>query len=95
MLMNGPYPYYLKQRIISDEGHLSNKTTASYLEKLIGNNTKYIILAHLSEHNNKEELAYKATKEVINNKIKLIIAKQNESLEEIEVKDYDKINMYR
>src|SRR5699024_1080680 len=65
MLMDGPYPYYLKQRIISDEGHLSNDTTAKYLKKLVGDNTKYIILAHLSEHNNKEELAYIATSEAL------------------------------
>ena len=35
MLMEGPYPYYLKQRVISDRGHLSNKTTAKYLENLV------------------------------------------------------------
>ena len=96
MLMDGPYPYYLKQRIISDEGHLSNETTAKYLKKLVGANTKYIILAHLSEHNNKEELAYSASKEALKNRndIKIVVAKQNEALEEIEV-FYDKINLCR
>ena len=89
MLMNGPYPYYLKQRVISDEGHLSNKTTAEYLRKTIGNNTKYIILAHLSEKNNKEELARLALSEELSKKdldrIKVLVAKQNESLPTIEV----------
>ncbi len=97
MLMDGPYPYYLKQRIISDEGHLSNKTAASYLSKLIGDKTKYIILAHLSEHNNKEELAYRATKEALEEtkyNPEIVVAKQNQALDMIEVK-YDKINMYR
>ena len=99
MLMDGPYPYYLKQRIISDEGHLSNTTTAKYLKELIGNNTKYIILAHLSEHNNTEQLALEATedalKELTFNPI-VLVAKQNESLEEIEVlQDYDQVNMCR
>ena len=97
MLMEGPYPFTIKQRIISDEGHLSNKTTAKYLKMLLGPATKYIILAHLSEHNNKEELAYQATAEVLtelNLHPKLLIAKQNEALKEIEVL-YDKVDMYR
>ena len=96
MLMDGPYPYYLKQRILSDEGHLSNDATAKYLKKLVGDNTKYIILAHLSEHNNKEELAYIATREVLKDmiNIQILVAKQNESLEEVEVL-YDKVNMCR
>ena len=97
MLMEGPYPYYLKQRIISDEGHLSNKTAASYLKRLIGSTTKYIILAHLSGHNNKEDLADQATNEIVHEldlHPKVLIAKQNEALDEIEVL-YDQINMYR
>ena len=52
MLMDGPYPRFLKDRVISDKGHLSNKTTAKYLKKIVGKNTKNIILAHLSEKNN-------------------------------------------
>ncbi len=97
MLLNGPYPFYLKQRILSDEGHLSNDTTAKYLKKLIGKDTMYIILAHLSEHNNKEELAYNSLSKIISEieyNPKILIAKQNESLEEIEVLD-DKIDMCR
>ena len=99
MLMDGPYPYYLKQRIISDEGHLSNHKAAKYLKDLIGIDTKYIILAHLSEHNNKEELAKEAIEEIINTlpyDPLIYIAKQNEALEEIEVLiEDDKINMCR
>lgn len=88
MLMDGPYPYILKQRILSDKGHLSNHTAASYLKNIVGSNTKYIVLAHLSEHNNTVELAYEATKEAleeINLEKHLIVAKPNESLEMIEV----------
>ena len=88
MLMEGPYPYILKQRVISDKGHLSNKTTAEYLLEVVGDHTKHIILAHISEHNNTEELALNTTKELLeeNNIYKDIkIAKQYESLEEIEV----------
>lgn len=58
MLMDGPYPYILKQRIISDKGHLSNTTTGKVLCKVVGKSTKKVVLAHLSEHNNTKELAY-------------------------------------
>lgn len=86
MLMNGPYPPFLKQRVISDRGHLSNNTTASYLEQIIGDNTKYILLAHISEKNNTEELAYKTTKEKLQGKnIKLLVAHQYEESPLIEV----------
>lgn len=63
MLMEGKYPYMLKQRVIGDKGHLSNSYTARYLKKSIGENTKYIVLAHLSENNNTKELAFSEVKE--------------------------------
>lgn len=86
MLMEGPYPYYLKQRVISDRGHLSNKTTARYLEKLVGENTKYVILAHLSEKNNTEELAMQAVQDKLNQtEIEILIARQNEESPYVEV----------
>lgn len=86
MLMDGPYPRFLKERVISDRGHLSNKTTAGYLKKLTTANTKYVILAHLSEKNNTQELAYQESYEAIKDKnIKLCIAKQDEETELIEV----------
>lgn len=88
MLMNGPYPYYLKQRIISDEGHLSNHTAASYLAQLIGENTEFIILAHLSEKNNTEEMARLATEEALKATRyhpEILIAKPLEPLERVEV----------
>ena len=55
LLMNGNYPYYLKQRIIGDRGHLSNKDSSYYLSKFIGDNTKGVVLIHLSEENNEEQ----------------------------------------
>lgn len=86
MLMDGPYPRFLKERVISDRGHLSNKTTARYLKQSIGDNTKYIVLAHLSEKNNTEELAFNETKKVIDNdNIEILIAKQDEKSKLIEV----------
>ena len=83
MLMEGPYPRFLKERVISDYGHLSNKMTAKYLNKVIGNNTKYIILAHLSEINNTKEKALEETKDIKN--IKILIADQKEGTPIIEV----------
>ena len=88
MLMEGPYPYILKQRVIGDKGHLSNKTTADYLLEIVGEKTKHIILAHISENNNTEELALNTTKNLLEeNGIykNIIIAKQYEALDEIEV----------
>lgn len=86
MLMDGPYPRFLKERVISDRGHLSNKTTASYLKKLVGPNTKNIVLAHLSEKNNTEDLALQAIEEAsLNKDITVKIARQYEETEMIEV----------
>ena len=86
MLMDGPYPRFLKERVISDKGHLSNTTTSKYLKKIVGERTKYVILAHISEKNNTEELAYTCTKEMLDNdKIDIIIAKQYEESPMIEV----------
>lgn len=88
MVMEGPYPYILKQRVLSDKGHLSNRTVAGYLLDIVGNDTNKIVLAHISENNNTEELAIKTTKDLLEengiNK-EIIVAKQYESLEEIEV----------
>ncbi|NLP35885.1 MAG: MBL fold metallo-hydrolase [Clostridiales bacterium] len=58
MLMVGKYPYYLKQRILGDRGHLSNDSCADLISKLFSKNLKHIFLAHLSKENNYEELAY-------------------------------------
>ena len=86
MLMDGPYPRFLKERVISDKGHLSNKTTAKYLKKIIGENTKNILLAHLSEKNNTEELALQAMKdEGLDEKVNIMIARQYEESEFVEV----------
>ena len=86
MLMNNPnYPYHIKQRILGDKGHLSNKDASYYLKKFIGDNTKHIILAHLSEHNNTDELALKTLKETIEKNIDIRIAHQEEQTELIEV----------
>ena len=89
MLNNGPYPFKLRQRILGDKGHLSNYDSARYLSTFMGNKTKHIILAHLSEKNNTEKLAYEALvkrlKDEGNLGPEIIIAKQNEETELIEL----------
>ncbi len=86
MLMDGPYPRCLKERVISDKGHLSNRTTAKYLSKIVGPKTRNIILAHLSEINNTEEKALEAIhEEHLDEKINIYIAKQHEEGPIIEV----------
>ena len=83
MLMNSSKPYFLKMRILGDEGHISNKDCLYYLKKFVGDNTKYIVLAHLSEENNTEELALSNISDLsIENKL---VAKQSKRIEAIEL----------
>ena len=58
MLMEGPYPYYLKQRIASRRGHLSNPESAALAARLCARGTRALMLAHLSQENNTPDLAY-------------------------------------
>lgn len=57
MLQNGAYPYPLKQRILSDKGHLSNAAADSFAKELIQSGTTRIVLSHLSRDNNLPEIA--------------------------------------
>jgi phosphoribosyl 1,2-cyclic phosphodiesterase len=57
MLENGKYPYYLKARIKSDNGHLGNHQTSVFLADIINDNLSNICLAHLSKNNNTPEKA--------------------------------------
>jgi len=86
MLMNNTnYPHYTKIRILSDKGHLSNKDSSYYLSKLIGDLTQYVVLAHISEQNNDEQIALKTLKSTLDRKgiefKNIIIARQNEMTE--------------
>lgn len=86
MLMNGKYPYHLKQRILGDKGHLSNLDSSKYLSNFIGSATKFVVLAHLSEENNTPLLAEtEFKKKITNENIKLFIATQNERTDLIEI----------
>lgn len=89
MLINGSYPKWLKSRILSDHGHLSNNSSGFYLSKLIGPNTKKVILAHLSKENNTEEEAFKTVKKTLEEyEISfndIVIAKQKSKTEEVKI----------
>ena len=57
MLKNGSYPYYLKQRILGECGHLSNEAAAEFAVECVRAGTSDILLAHLSGENNTPSLA--------------------------------------
>jgi phosphoribosyl 1,2-cyclic phosphodiesterase len=65
MLLNGPYPWPLKQRIKSRTGHLSNAETGCLLQELAHQRLKHIVLAHLSETNNSPEKARRTIAEAL------------------------------
>lgn len=57
ILENGPYPYPLKQRILSSHGHLSNAACSEFARELVQNGTTRICLSHLSKENNHPDIA--------------------------------------
>lgn len=60
MLEVGAYPYYLKQRILGDKGHLSNENCGRLLSRIMNKKMKVVFLGHLSKENNYPQLAYEA-----------------------------------
>ena len=58
MLQVGAYPYYLKRRILSERGHLSNESAGQLLCELLHDELEVVLLGHLSQENNYEALAY-------------------------------------
>ncbi|HIJ77714.1 MAG: MBL fold metallo-hydrolase [Desulfobulbaceae bacterium] len=65
MLRNGPYPLYLQQRVRSKEGHLANEEAAQFLGEIMHQGLEHVVLSHLSETNNKPELADAVVKAVV------------------------------
>src|SRR5262249_41924601 len=57
MLKVGPYPWFVKQRVMSRVGHLSNHAVSQYLATDFDGSPQVLVLAHLSEHNNHPEIA--------------------------------------
>ena len=88
MLRDGPYPWTVKQRVLSRVGHLSNAAAADFLENSYDGQAAYVILAHLSENNNLPELARVAAERALNGRAsllanRLLLAEQSEPLSSI------------
>lgn len=66
LLREGPYPWFLKQRLMSRTGHLSNDACAGVVREAAGRNTRHLVLAHLSQNNNEPALAYLAGESALN-----------------------------
>ncbi|MBQ7797462.1 MAG: MBL fold metallo-hydrolase [Lachnospiraceae bacterium] len=62
MLETGPYPYYLKRRIMGDFGHLSNENAGRLLNCILNDKMKHVLLGHLSKENNLPELAFETVR---------------------------------
>ncbi|UWZ82693.1 MBL fold metallo-hydrolase [Occallatibacter riparius] len=88
MLRDGPYPWQVKQRVLSRVGHLSNDAAAEFLESGYDGQATYVILGHLSESNNLPELARVAAERALSNHAsllanRLVLAAQGEPLSSI------------
>ena len=68
MLQQGPYPQYLKDRILGPNGHLSNDDCAEALAEFATPNLRHVWLCHLSEENNHPELARKTVEQILRSK---------------------------
>lgn len=78
LLLDGPYPWPLKQRVRSRIGHLANDVAAQLASELYHRDLQHLVLAHLSETNNHPDLALKAAKEILGKKLEPVAASQNE-----------------
>ena len=88
MLRDGPYPWSVKQRVLSRVGHLSNDATAEFLERSYDGGAAYVILGHLSESNNLPELARVCAERALSARgsllgNRLLLAPQHEGLDPI------------
>jgi phosphoribosyl 1,2-cyclic phosphodiesterase len=88
MLRDGPYPWQVKQRVLSRVGHLSNDAAASFLEQDYDGHAAYIVLGHLSESNNLPELARLAAEQALGGRMSLVdnhllLASQQQPLDPI------------
>lgn len=88
MLRDGPYPWQVKQRVLSRVGHLSNNAASDFLEAEYDGQASYVILGHLSESNNLPELARVGAERALSNHAsllanRLMLAAQDEPLSSI------------
>jgi phosphoribosyl 1,2-cyclic phosphodiesterase len=88
MLRDGPYPWSVKQRVMSRVGHLSNEAASKFLESHYDGQASYVVLAHLSESNNLPELARVSAEHALRDRMslignRLILAEQRTATESI------------
>ena len=88
MLKDGPYPWSVKQRVLSRVGHLSNAAAAEFLQRDYDGGAHTIVLGHISEQNNLPELARLAAEQAIRERMsllgnRLLLAAQDVPLEPI------------
>jgi len=88
MLRVGPYPWSVKQRVMSRVGHLSNVALADFFTSDYDNSATFVVLAHLSEQNNHPEIARKEAERALATRgglfcNRLLLASQTEALEPI------------
>ena len=88
MLRGGPYPWSVKQRVMSRVGHLSNEALADFFASDYDGDAAYVVLAHLSEQNNHPEIARGAAERALGNRRTLLhnrvmLASQSEPMEPI------------
>jgi phosphoribosyl 1,2-cyclic phosphodiesterase len=82
-LLAGPYPWYLKRRILGERGHLSNGQSAQLLARVAGADLKGVVLGHLSKENNLPGLALDAAGEALTSRgradLSLFVAEQDKA----------------
>jgi phosphoribosyl 1,2-cyclic phosphodiesterase len=88
MLRGGPYPWSVKQRVMSRVGHLSNEALADFFSGDYDGGATYVVLAHLSEQNNHPEIARRAAEKALGTRQTLLqnrvmLATQSEAMEAI------------
>jgi phosphoribosyl 1,2-cyclic phosphodiesterase len=88
MLRGGPYPWSVKQRVMSRVGHLSNERLAEFFARDYDGNAAFIVLAHLSEQNNHPEIALRAAENALGQRRTLLqnrvlLARQSEVVQPI------------
>lgn len=74
MLKNGPYPFPLQQRVRSNQGHLANNDAAAFLKSLKHDKLQQVILAHLSETNNRADIALQSATSVLPSELHSILS---------------------
>jgi len=85
MLTDGSYPYYLKERIRGPRGHLSNDESARIVRDAANHRLEWVCLAHLSEENNRPEIAMRTHRETLGNSVCLYLASRYRATDVMDV----------